>query len=460
MTRTSRWILGAHATVACLASAAWAHPATWGLPVWLVVLVLLAAAFGFWRGIMRLRANGPPAAGAVPIHVGDQDVDNTVEELLRHTERLKLRHFRTRRTAHSLTSLLSAACTNVDILGTMGELEVDNPQVQACLARLEKALEGSLALMDDFSGASAAAAFQPVRLDRMVRSLESLRHIPSLENCDLSLDPGRRVPPIHGDESQLRLMILGLTLASARSYPEACGPIRVRCCEVVVEREHLDEAMFGDQLTPSAVACVEVEDRGAGPAGGGEPVHDLAALLELMPEPRRVGVEVAAAIVRDHFGAMRVVQDGEGVVRVTAWFPLMTRHEPLTDAPLGEVLTRANDILVIDDQPEVLEATRVILEREGLVVRTAQSGPEALEMLDDPDVAIGLVLLDVVMPGMDGVATYRRLRERRADLPIILASGMPESEVIQRMGGVRPTGYLGKPYRQNEIVEYLRMFMG
>lgn len=77
-------------------------------------------------------------------------------------------------------------------------------------------------------------------------------------------------------------------------------------------------------------------------------------------------------------------------------------------------------ILFVDDEPSILAVRRLIFEVLGFCVLTAESGEKALEVLRSN--AVDAVVLDYMMPGMDGEETARRIRAMRADLPIILSS--------------------------------------
>jgi CheY-like chemotaxis protein len=100
-------------------------------------------------------------------------------------------------------------------------------------------------------------------------------------------------------------------------------------------------------------------------------------------------------------------------------------------------------VLVVDDDPDILDAICDILEAEGYGVSRARHGLEALEQVDSsrPDV----ILLDLMMPVMDGVAFSQALRQRPrvSDIPIVVisADGNP-----QRATAVGAVGYLAKPF--------------
>ncbi len=109
-------------------------------------------------------------------------------------------------------------------------------------------------------------------------------------------------------------------------------------------------------------------------------------------------------------------------------------------------------VLVVDDDPDILEAICDILGTESYRVARARNGMEALERVDAerPDV----ILLDLMMPVMDGVTFAHALRQRPAvaDVPILVisADGNP-----QRAASVNPRGYLAKPFDIDALLEHV-----
>jgi CheY-like chemotaxis protein len=80
-------------------------------------------------------------------------------------------------------------------------------------------------------------------------------------------------------------------------------------------------------------------------------------------------------------------------------------------------------ILVVDDEPGVLELVKFILDRQGYRVLQADSGTKALEICERLDVSIDLLLTDVMMPGLNGLALVRRLKALHQDLPVVYMTG-------------------------------------
>jgi CheY-like chemotaxis protein len=96
-------------------------------------------------------------------------------------------------------------------------------------------------------------------------------------------------------------------------------------------------------------------------------------------------------------------------------------HERVSEALLRKSSRTAKTVLFVDDEPAILSMRRLVFEALGYSVLTAISGEEALEALELHQV--DAVVLDYLMPGMDGEETARRIRKLRRDIPIILSSG-------------------------------------
>jgi len=117
---------------------------------------------------------------------------------------------------------------------------------------------------------------------------------------------------------------------------------------------------------------------------------------------------------------------------------------------------RTDLILIVDDDPTTCALTTTLLEREGYRTRYCTSGPEALDLL--ATLPVSLVLLDVMMPGMDGFEVCTRLRATEAGkrLPIILLTG--RNDVDTRLEGMQSgvSEFLAKPVTRYELLARVR----
>lgn len=111
-------------------------------------------------------------------------------------------------------------------------------------------------------------------------------------------------------------------------------------------------------------------------------------------------------------------------------------------------------ILCIEDEPEMVELIRLILSRAGYEVLGAENGATGLEILEEK--AVDLILLDLMMPGMDGWEVYQRLKanERTRDIPVIIVTA--KAQRIDRVLGLYIVGvddYITKPFSPKELLK-------
>lgn len=110
-------------------------------------------------------------------------------------------------------------------------------------------------------------------------------------------------------------------------------------------------------------------------------------------------------------------------------------------------------VLICDDQPDIVNALKIYLAPEGYRLLTATNGIEALELVRSEDVH--LLLLDIMMPGMDGITTTSRIREF-SNIPIILLTAKSETEDMVLGLNVGADDYITKPFVPVEVLARVR----
>jgi two-component system, NtrC family, nitrogen regulation response regulator NtrX len=110
-------------------------------------------------------------------------------------------------------------------------------------------------------------------------------------------------------------------------------------------------------------------------------------------------------------------------------------------------------ILVIDDEPELRELMKDVLEDEGYQLFCAGSGADgiALNTQEDPD----LILLDMRMPEMDGIATLRAIRTSDDQVPVIILTGYGCPDTIRDAADLDVSEYLSKPFENRDLVSII-----
>jgi CheY-like chemotaxis protein len=129
---------------------------------------------------------------------------------------------------------------------------------------------------------------------------------------------------------------------------------------------------------------------------------------------------------------------------------------PPPPAPIsapGGILPRL--VLVAEDEPDIRTVTRMALRASGYDVITAENGRVAVELFASRAREIGIVLLDVEMPEMNGEESFRVIRALRADVPIIIMTGYGDISAQARFQNLKPAGVLAKPFTRAQLLGML-----
>jgi CheY-like chemotaxis protein len=170
---------------------------------------------------------------------------------------------------------------------------------------------------------------------------------------------------------------------------------------------------------------------------------------------RGLGLPVVLGLVQAHNGVVTVASEpGQGSV-FSVFFPISA--EEATRQP-GEAddtpeFDWSGTVLLADDDKIVLIITSAMLSNLGFKVLTAMDGIEAVEVFRQHKDEIRFVLSDFAMPRMNGLETLTALRQIVPDIPVIMASGYSEEQVMDGTHPERPQAFLGKPYGLEKLKE-------
>lgn len=120
---------------------------------------------------------------------------------------------------------------------------------------------------------------------------------------------------------------------------------------------------------------------------------------------------------------------------------------------IGEIM--AKTVMIIDDEPSVGEMMSALLEAEGFQARVAYDGQDGLEQMARQPA--DLLLLDYMLPGMDGIEVLCEVRQRWPSLPVILITAFGSPELRSRAGKFKVLDVVSKPFDTSKLLEQIAL---
>lgn len=207
-------------------------------------------------------------------------------------------------------------------------------------------------------------------------------------------------------------------------------------------------------VAPGRYLTLTVADDGAG-----IPSEDLPRIYEPFFSSKKMGrsgsglgMTVVWGTVEDHKGTILVDSQVNGGTRFKLYFPVPEEcASPIEESqPAQDYMGCGESVLVVDDVGTQRIIAARMLEKLGYRPVTVPSGEEAVEYLRNTRVDI--LVLDMIMdPGIDGLETYRRIKEIHPGQKAIIASGYSETERVREVLRLGAGGYLKKPYRKEDL---------
>jgi PAS domain S-box-containing protein len=253
------------------------------------------------------------------------------------------------------------------------------------------------------------------------------------------------------DTAQLHQLILNLIINASEAMPHG-GTITMRTANVHVATEHAGNTLQPDLETipEGDYVLLRVGDTGAGMSP-----DTLAHLFEPFFTTKEQGTGLGLATVHG------IVQQSDGYVRVRsrpghgAVFDIYLPRSAVSESDATAVdpaVAAGASLLVVEDDDAVRELTCRILRRAGHRVVSARNGHEALAVLRSVT-GIRLVIVDIVMPGMNGIELSEHIRRDLHDLPILFTSGYVAPDAGDAVGLADGSRFMEKPYTPDQLIE-------
>ena len=259
---------------------------------------------------------------------------------------------------------------------------------------------------------------------------------------------------VRADAAQLKRVLTYLAANAGEALGDGEGDITVSI-DVLPAADIQASRFHPADWTPKAgtYACLAVAD-----TGGGMTPETLDKVFDPFFSTkftgRGLGLPVVKGIVMAHEGACAVESESGRGTTFRVYLPVVPGQPPQSHQAARVESGAGRDqglVLVVEDEPMLRDLTRTVLRDIGYQVVEAADGAEAVAVFREHHDQILCVLCDLTMPGMDGWATLEALRRLRPNVPVILASGYDEAQVMAGDHAERPQAFLHKPYLSADL---------
>ena len=258
-----------------------------------------------------------------------------------------------------------------------------------------------------------------------------------------------------GDATEISQVIMNLAI-NARDAMSQGGQLSFHAENVELEQ---DGGRFSRELPAGAYVRISVSDTGCGIEPDRiDKIFDPFFTTKEHGKGTGLGLATSLGIVKGHGGTICVHSEPQHGSTFVIYLPAQrlpatqVTTKPAAEVQSGERLQGdGQTILVVDDEALILQMAQATLEANGYCVLTANRGAQAVALFDDPSVPVDVVLIDMMMPGMDGTETIQALRSIRSTVPVIASSGLRRRQDSDSTVGY--AAFLAKPYSEQQLLQ-------
>jgi PAS domain S-box-containing protein len=255
------------------------------------------------------------------------------------------------------------------------------------------------------------------------------------------------------DSTRLQQIIMNLSINAKDAITEE-GEINITANNFEVDNTMSSP---GD-LPPGKYVLMQISDTGQGIQR-----KNLSKIFDpffTTKEPGKgtgLGLSIIYGIIKSINGKIEVQSELNVGTTFTAYLPATGKkvEEEFKDYSI-EIQDGNKSILIIDDEPMVREMSRDMLNTIGYTVFVSDNGADGLKIFEDNSETIDLILLDLLMPEMNGITCFKKLKEIKNDVKVIISSGVADLNKRKELQEIGVAGYLEKPYSLKTIAESLK----
>lgn len=354
--------------------------------------------------------------------------------------------------AHDFNNMLTAININSELALIDHS---DEKQLVSCLSEILDAGNRAAMLTRQILLFSRKQVLEPVNVDikSIISNFEKLMRRIIGENIELVIRHNVESGIVNADVSQIEQVLMNLCV-NARDAMAEGGKIVVETESVVLDRQFCSRNLWAK---PGEYVRIAVSDTGCG-------IDDetMAHIFEPFYTTKEqgkgtgLGLAVVFGIIKQHDGLIDVSSRPE---RGTEFFIYLRRAVPEIEKKASRdaegVQGGSETVLIVEDDKSVRQTLFHLIKAYGYDVITASEGSEAMKIIEEKGSGIGLVLTDVMMPGMDGWRLYENARSRKPSLKFLFLSGYSTDDFVVE----NRLDFVQKPFEFRELLKRVRSIL-
>ncbi len=364
--------------------------------------------------------------------------------------------------AHDFNNILAAILGNVK----MATEKTTDEKVTKYLSRIKAASERASALTQQLLGFARQGKYVPAPVDLFdcVRNVvEMLEHTID-KRIEVVVEPASMPTKVIGDRTQLEQVILNIAINAVDAIMPTLekkqhGVLRFAWRSGVrKEIKDVNKHLLLDQ----PYFCLAISDSGIGiPKEIQKKIFEPFFTTKEIGKSTGLGLAMVYGIMQNHHGAVYVESEVGRGATFELYFPQVLESQTengVKETYINQKLMSNKRVLIVDDEDMLRELLTEQLTEAGYAVCEASNGVEAIEVLkrlQAEQVRVDAVVLDMNMPKMDGAKAFAEIRALFPRMPILIATGYAQDEMVQKVVESGANGVLVKPYDAEALFEKL-----
>ncbi|MEP0916402.1 response regulator [Leptolyngbya sp. DQ-M1] len=297
----------------------------------------------------------------------------------------------------------------------------------------------------------------PVQVAHLLGEIEQIANRTFPKSITVQVDlPPSMLNLVYADATQLHQVLMNLCINARDAMPDG-GVLTIAASNVFIDESHARtqlDAKVGNYVMTA------VSDTGTGiPPEVIDRIFDPFFTTKEVGKGTGLGLSTVLGIIKSHAGFIEIdSQMGQGTC-FRVYLPTTGDKAISSMASLDLLPGSGEVILVVDDESSIQDVTKAILEEQNYRVLTASNGFEAISLYAKHKQEIAVILMDLMMPAMDGATAIRTLRKMNPDVRVIATSGLMLSNTIADVASVGVDSFLSKPYTAEELLKVLHKML-